>query len=82
MSKFCRLALSGMLVIGLLSAQIRPVYAGEVLGVHILHPYEIQDVVGLLKTEQNKEEWAYVTIPYSFEDINKKGSKLFAPTPF
>lgn len=72
MSKFCRLALSGMLVIGLLSAQIRPVYAGEVLGVHILHPYEIQDVVGLLKTEQNKEEWAYVTIPYSFEDINKK----------
>ena len=67
-----RLVLSGFLIIGLLFGQAKPVMAGEVLGIHILHPYELNDAIGLLKTERNKDEWVYITIPYSLDDINKK----------
>lgn len=71
MSKLFRLVASGFLVIGLLAAQTRPALAGEVLGIHILHPSELDDVLTLLRTDKNKEQWAYVTIVYTLEDINK-----------
>lgn len=71
MSNLSRLVLSGLLVIGLFLSQAKPVVAGDVLGIHILHPSELDDVVTLLKTDKNKEEWSYVTIPYGLEDINR-----------
>jgi hypothetical protein len=60
-----------MLVMGLLLALPQTVLAGDVLGIHILHPYELEDALPLLRTEQNKDKWQYVTIPYSLNDINK-----------
>ncbi|MEO8581727.1 MAG: hypothetical protein ABI425_04060 [Patescibacteria group bacterium] len=71
MSRYLRLLLSGILVIGLLFSQTRPVQAGDVLGIHILHPSELDDVLSLLKTDKNKDHWEYVTIPYGLEDINR-----------
>lgn len=48
---------------------IRPVQAAEgaVLGIHILHPYELENVVSLVKTDD--ETWHYVTVPMSLADI-------------
>ncbi len=69
MSKMLRLVLVGFIVIGLLFSQSNQVLAGEVLGVHILHPYELDDVLGLIRTEQNKDSWQYVTIVYGLDDI-------------
>lgn len=51
---------------------VSPIYAGQVLGIHILHPYELEHIEQLLKTEQNKDEWVYVTIPFSLADMEKK----------
>jgi len=48
------------------------VQAGEILGIHILHPYEISDVITLLRTEENKDQWTYVTIPFGLSDLEKK----------
>lgn len=56
------------LLVGVLS----PVHAGEVLGIHILHPYEVEDTELLLKTDANRDSWSYVTIPFTLSDISKK----------
>jgi hypothetical protein len=45
---------------------------GEVLGVHILHPSEIDDAVKLLKTDGNQDAWQYVTVPLSLNDLKKQ----------
>lgn len=46
---------------------------GKVLGIHILHPYELEDAAKLIQPgEEAPEEWRYVTIPLSFDDTNKK----------
>jgi len=44
---------------------------GEVLGVHILQPYELDDASALLKTE-NQDQWHYLTIPLTLNDLNKQ----------
>lgn len=56
----------------LLAWKVQTVQAEEVLGIHILNPYELDDVVELLKTDKTREQWSYVTIPFGLEDINKK----------
>jgi hypothetical protein len=43
---------------------------GQVLGVHILHPYEINDAAELLESVEG-ERWRYVTIPLSLNDLEK-----------
>lgn len=44
-------------------------HAGEVLGIHILNTYEVDDTVRLLKTDLNRDKWSYVTIPFALKDI-------------
>ncbi len=44
----------------------------EVLGIHILHPYELPKAVDLLSAEDEKENWRYVTIPLSIDDLESK----------
>lgn len=41
------------------------------LGIHILHPGEIGEAVELIKTDDNREQWNYVTIPLSLEDLER-----------
>jgi hypothetical protein len=60
----------------LLSFQLilaRPIQAteGSVLGIHILNPGDLSEAKELLKTEKTKDEWHYVTIPLSLDDLNK-----------
>jgi hypothetical protein len=46
---------------------------GQVLGIHILHPYELDDAEKLVKpTAESTEQWSYVTIPLTLEDLDKK----------
>jgi len=59
----------------LLSSQVFPVSAREnsVFGIHLLHPAELEKGLELIApTETN--EWHYVTIPLSLEDIHKDRS--------
>ncbi|MBI5151811.1 MAG: hypothetical protein HZA34_04610 [Candidatus Pacebacteria bacterium] len=51
---------------------VRPVYAAEVLGVHILNTGELDKASALIKTEKTKNTWDYVTIPFTFDDIQRK----------
>lgn len=71
MSKLLRLVLSIILIIGLLIMQAGPVMAGEVLGIHIIYPSELDAALPLLRTDQNKEQWEYVTILYSLDDVSQ-----------
>ena len=67
-----QLAFSLTLLVGLAMLRLvspTQVQAGEVLGIHILHPYEIEDAAKLIKTEANSQEWSYVTIPFGTGDI-------------
>lgn len=43
---------------------------GSVLGIHILHPEEITQAEKLIRSE-NHDEWHYVTIPFSYQDLEK-----------
>lgn len=45
---------------------------GKVLGIHILHPYELEDAAALIKSSDESSEWRYVTIPLSFADTLKR----------
>lgn len=69
--------LSALLLILLtpLSAQ-----AMEGFGVHILHPDELTEAKKFLTTEHSAEDWHYVTIPLSLNDLGKKSEwrKFFA----
>ena len=49
-----------------------PLVQGQVLGVHILNPGEIDEAAKLLKTDANRDEWVYVTVPLSLDDLSKK----------
>lgn len=47
---------------------------GQVLGVHILHPAELDAAVELLRPEKSPfphDAWTYVTIPLSLDDLKK-----------
>ncbi len=55
------------LSVGRVSAAGRP----PALGVHILHPGEMSDAISLLKTEDNRDQWTYVTIPLSLDDLGR-----------
>ncbi len=48
------------------------VRAGQVLGVHILHPLEVEEAASLIKNEYNQDSWSYVTIPLALTDLEKK----------
>jgi len=50
----------------------RPIYAAEVLGVHILNPGELSDAASLLKSADTRDNWDYVTIPISLNELSKK----------
>jgi hypothetical protein len=55
----------------------QPVQAtnGQVLGVHILHPYEISDAKKLVTptaSSTESEEWHYVTIPLTLDDLERQ----------
>ncbi len=43
---------------------------GEVLGIHILNTYELDNATSLVKTDD--DSWHYVTVPLSLEDIKDK----------
>lgn len=46
---------------------------GQVLGIHILHPYELDAATSLLKPAGTAEDqWHYVTIPLSLDDLEKE----------
>jgi hypothetical protein len=45
--------------------------AADVLGIHILNIHELDRARDLLKTEKTKEQWDYVTIPFTLDDLNK-----------
>lgn len=51
---------------------VRQTYAAEVLGVHILNTGELEDAKALVKTEDHKNDWDYVTIPFTLDDIQRK----------
>lgn len=75
LTTFVRLCLAAVLLAGWLSVAVRPVHAqeGQVLGIHILQTEEITDAVKLLKPEdQQRDEWHYVTIPLTLNDLDKK----------
>lgn len=48
------------------------VLAAEVLGIHILNTDELGAADKLLKTDANKDNWDYVTIPFTLDDVNRK----------
>ena len=50
-----------------LAQEVRP----PALGVHILHPGEITDAAALIKTEANRDQWTYVTLPLSHDDLER-----------
>ena len=50
-----------------LAQEVRP----PALGVHILHPGEITDAAALIKTEANRDQWTYVTLPLSLDDLER-----------
>lgn len=62
---------TGLLASLVLLLSASPIWAteGQVLGIHILHPYELQDATKLVKTEANKDQWHYVTIPLALDDL-------------
>lgn len=45
---------------------------GSVLGVHILHPDELDKAKALVSPVEGQDTWNYVTIPFSLEDINRQ----------
>lgn len=49
-----------------------PVYAADVLGVHILNTGELDAAQRLLKTQHRKDTWDYVTIPFTLEDVSRQ----------
>jgi hypothetical protein len=49
----------------------RSIRAADVLGVHILNTGELNDATALLKTDQTKDHWDYVTIPFTLDDVGK-----------
>ncbi len=59
-----------LLIIFLLNS--RPIWASEVLGVHILSTGELDAAQSLVKTETRKDAWDYVTIPFTLDDIHRK----------
>ncbi len=54
-------------------AMAQPVQAkeGQVLGIHILRPDELTQASALLQNSEN-EDWQYVTIPLSLNDLEKQ----------
>lgn len=46
--------------------------AGEVLGIHILHPSELDRASALLKSDHYSQDWHYVTIPLSLDQLQEK----------
>lgn len=45
---------------------------GQILGIHILQPYELADAKKLLTKNDESDAWHYVTIPLSLNDVQKK----------
>jgi hypothetical protein len=45
---------------------------GSVLGVHILHPDELDKAKELVSPNAEDQTWNYVTIPFSLDDLEKK----------
>ncbi|MDQ3008864.1 MAG: hypothetical protein M3Q81_04695 [bacterium] len=61
------------LSVSLFLLSLSPIKAqGEVLGIHILHPYELEEAKALIADEQNTEQWHYVTIPVTLADLEKE----------
>ena len=58
------------LVAGLLLTRVSPVQAGQVLGVHILRPEEIEAADQLLSVANTQDDWQYLTIPLSLNDLD------------
>lgn len=58
--------LGGLVITPLAQAQ-----AGQVLGIHILNPHELDQAAELLSGTANSDQWRYVTIPLSLADVDK-----------
>jgi hypothetical protein len=71
MLKFNKTILFLIILIFLLSFNKVYAVSGEVLGIHILSPHEIEKAKDLVAPE-NKDQWHYVTIPLAFDDLNKE----------
>lgn len=67
-----RILISFLLAISLFLTAAFPVHAeGQVLGIHILNPGELEAASKLLEAE-NSDQWRYVTIPLSLNDLEKQ----------
>lgn len=60
----------------------QPVSAQEVskIGVHILHPEELEKSSDLLRVSESQDDWHYVTIPFTYQDLERKAqwTRFFA----
>jgi hypothetical protein len=63
-----RILLAFFLAMGVLLSPAQAMAKGEVLGIHILNPSELNDAEELLKSTTEQEEWHYLTVPLSLED--------------
>lgn len=61
-----------LIAIFLLLCHHQPAQAGQILGVHILHPAEIEEAASLIKNQYNQESWSYITIPLALEDLSQR----------
>src|SRR6185369_625537 len=63
-----------VLVLGLFLAQTTPVSAREnsVFGIHLMNPGELDKASALLNPSSN-DEWNYVTVPLTLDDLKKEG---------
>jgi hypothetical protein len=63
-----------MSMMALFSPSLAQAQEGSVLGIHILHPDELEPAKQLVAADQEStDDWHYMTIPLSLDDIEKKG---------
>jgi hypothetical protein len=64
--------ISSLLLMLLLASPTQVQAQGQVLGIHILHPYELSDAKQLVADPDKSDQWHYVTIPLSLDDLEKE----------
>lgn len=79
-SSLCFVRLFGSLIlaslfmfVGGFGSQPAQAAEGEVLGIHILHPYELDRATELLKPESSDDDqWHYVTVPFALDQLKNQ----------
>ncbi len=73
MNKFKLISIILALTVVLSGLVTAPVSASStaLLGIHILAPHDLDHALKLLKTEETKDQWHYVTVPFVYGDLEK-----------